>query len=70
MQQLDQTANRVLKDDRARIERALAEKVPRLTRKEYDTWLVQREGLGLDVLGKPPSFKVCGVPETRRSAPT
>ena len=66
MQQLDQLADRVLKDDRARIEAALAEKVPRLTRKEYDTWLVQREGLGLDAYGAPPSFKISGEPETKK----
>lgn len=45
MRQLDQLANRFLKDDRARIEEAIAEKVPRLTRQEYDEWISHRAGL-------------------------
>jgi hypothetical protein len=60
MQQLDQLANRVLTDDRERIEAALAEKVPRLTRKEYDAWLVEREGMRFGPFGKAPSFEICG----------
>ena len=58
MQQLDQLA--LGKYDRMCIEDALEGKVPRLTRKEYNEWLIHRTGLGLD-LGEPPSFSVCGV---------
>ena len=64
MQQLNQLANRVT-DDRARIEEALEQKVPRLTRKEYDAWIVYRTERGFEDYGKAPSFKVCGVPETK-----
>jgi hypothetical protein len=70
MQRLDQLANRVLKDDRTRIEEAIAEKVPRLTRQEYDAWLVSRAEaeaeFGIERLSKMPSFEICGTPQTRR----
>ena len=56
-QQLDQLA--VSKDDRARIEAAVEAKVPRLTRREYNEWLIRRDELGMD-FGEPPSFQVCG----------
>ena len=57
-QQLDQLA--LSKDDRARIEAAVEAKVPRLTRQEYNEWLIRRDGLDMD-FGEPPSFQVCGV---------
>ena len=49
-QQLDQLA--VSKDDRARIEAAVEAKVPRLIRREYNEWLIRREGLGMDFASK------------------
>ena len=61
-QQLDQLA--VSKDDRARIEAAVEAKVSRLTRQEYNEWLIHRRGLDMD-FGKPPTFQVCGVPARR-----
>jgi hypothetical protein len=60
--QLDQLA--VSKDDRARIEAAVEAKVARLTRQEYNEWLIHRRGLDMD-FGKPPTFQVCGVPARR-----
>ena len=74
MRQLDQLANRILKDDRARIEEAIARKVPRLTRQEYKKCITRWTELGLAEFGDmPPSFQVCGVPvgrerKTRRLA--
>jgi hypothetical protein len=66
-QQLDQLSNRVLKDDRTRIEEAIAEKVPRLTRQEYDAWLVNRAALVADFGTKGhsemPSFEICETPQ-------
>ena len=62
MQQLDQLE--LPKHDRARFEAAIEAKVPRLTRREYDEWLVRRVGLGLKP-GKPPGFKVCGEKERK-----
>ena len=56
-QQLDRLA--VSEDDRARIEAAVEAKVPRLTRREYNEWLIRRDELGMD-FGEPPSFQVCG----------
>ena len=56
-QQLDRLA--VSEDDRARIEVAVEAKVPRLTRREYNEWLIRRDELGMD-FGEPPSFQVCG----------
>jgi hypothetical protein len=50
----------VSNDDRARIEAAVEAKVPRLTRREYNEWLIRRDGFDMD-FGKPPSFQVCGV---------
>ena len=46
-QQLDRLANRISKDNRARIEDTIEKKVPRLARKEYDEYLVRRAALGL-----------------------
>jgi hypothetical protein len=60
MQQLDRLANRISKDDRARIEQAIAKKVPRLTRQEYDAWLVKRAKLGVFESSVP--FEICGTP--------
>ena len=57
-QQLDQWA--LPKDDRARIEAAVESKVPRLTRREYNEWLIRLDGLDMD-FGELPSFQVCGV---------
>jgi len=61
-QQLDELA--VSKDDRVRIEAAVEAKVPRLTRREYNEWLIRRDRLGMD-FGEPPSFRVCGAPAQR-----
>ena len=51
MRQLDQLANRILKDDRARIEEAIARKVPRLTRQEYKKCITRWTELGLAEFG-------------------
>jgi hypothetical protein len=64
MQQLDQ--NRVLKEDRERLEQAIAKKVPRLTRQEYDGCIARWAELGLGTEFSPPSFEVCGVGTHRR----
>jgi hypothetical protein len=61
-QQLDELA--VSKDDRARIEAAVEAKVPRLTRREYNKWIIHRDRLGMD-FGEPPSFRVCGATARR-----
>jgi len=61
-QQLDELA--VSKDDRVRIEAAVEAKVPRLTRREYNEWLIRRDRLGMD-FGEPPSFQVCGATARR-----
>jgi hypothetical protein len=68
MQQLDQLANRVLKDDRARIEEAIAEKVPRLSRQEYHGCIARWTalGIGTDFGQPPPSFEICGTPRMKR----
>jgi hypothetical protein len=58
VQRLDQLALGIY--DRMCTEDALEDKVPRLTRKEYNGWLIHRAGLGLG-LREPPSFSVCGV---------
>ena len=74
MRQLDQLANRVLKDNRTQIEEAIAKKVPRLTRQEHKKCITRWTELGLAEFGDmPPSFQVCGVPvgrerKTRRLA--
>jgi hypothetical protein len=63
-QLLDHLANRVLKDDRAQIEEAIAEKVPRLTRQEYDECIARRTALGIgpEFGDSPlPSFQICGA---------
>lgn len=48
-EKLDHLANRVSSEDRTRIEQAIAEKVPRLTREEYDqcyaAWLALVPGI-------------------------
>ena len=61
MRQLDQLANRVLKDNRTQIEEAIAKKVPRLTRQEHKKCITRWTELGLAEFGDmPPSFQVCG----------
>ena len=61
-QQLDKLAVSI--NDRVRIEAAVEAKVPRLTRREYNDWLIRRDRLGMD-FGEPPSFRVCGAPAQR-----
>ena len=66
MRQLDQLANRVLKDNRTQIEEAIAKKVPRLTRQEHKKCITRWTELGLAEFGDmPPSFQVCGEPVGR-----
>jgi len=58
-EQLDRLANRISKDDRARIEDLIEKRVPRLTRKEYDECLSRRVALGLEEYSFP-SLMICG----------
>jgi hypothetical protein len=60
-EQLDRLANRISKDDRARIEDLIEKRVPRLTRKEYDDCLARWAALGLDEypFRQLPSFMIC-----------
>ena len=58
-EQLDRLANRVSKDDRARIEDTIEKRVRRLTRKEYDECLARRVALGLEEYPFP-SLMICG----------
>jgi hypothetical protein len=59
MAQLDRLASRISKDARARFEGSIEEKVPRLTREEYDDSLARRAALGFEK-HEFPSFKNCG----------
>jgi hypothetical protein len=59
-QRLDNLANRTSNKDRMRIEEAIAKKVPRLTRVEYDECFARWTALDTDDFSKP-SFQVCGI---------
>ena len=67
MRQLDQLANRGLKDNRTQIEEVIAKKVPRLTRQEYKKCITRwtELGLGTEFGDMPPSFQACGEPVGR-----
>jgi hypothetical protein len=62
MQRLDDLANRIRGEDRKRVEEAIAKKVPRLTRQEYDYCLARWIAMDTDDFKvAKPSFRVCGT---------
>lgn len=70
MQELDRVDGRLLKDERARIERTIAQKVPPLTRKEYRAWIASlaafKKEWGEFPSAPIPSFTICGQSKTRK----
>jgi hypothetical protein len=58
--QLDQLADRISKENRKRFEGLIEQKVPRLTRKQYDECIKKRTAPGLEEFEEFPSFQACG----------